>query len=593
MLDALVKTGKLPPVGERLPNEPVVIQPIERVGRYGGTWKRIAISPYDSLMGSRLGYEPLVRWDRTGKKVVPGLARSWEIRDDGKTYVLQLRPGLKWSDGHPFTSEDVLFWYEDIACNKDLSPVFPSYLAPGGGKFTVTAPSRYVVEFRFDRPNGIFLELLCFRGHWLYSPKHYMKQFHVKHADPEELKSQAEALGLDLWHQLFLQKNNLHDNPDLPTVKPWKIKVPPPSTRLVAERNPYYWKVDPAGNQLPYIDRIAFTVMQNKEILNLKAMTGGVDMQARYIDTSKFTLFMENRQKGKYRVLADATPTSSCIYINQHSRDLRLRPLLQDRRFRIALSVATNRAEMIELLYSGLAEPTNAISSVHDPFYKPELRAPFIQYDPSLANRLLDEIGMTRGRDGMRRMPDGSRFRQILHCYPAETGTGTETWQLVVDYWREVGLDFVMKSDARVLSTLQVRNGNSDFWAYAIAGLHWIVDPGWYVPVRDGAYYAPMYGRYVARGGRAGIPPSPEFQQLVDWYRKLAQTPDPAQKLELGQRILSQWAEECYIIGIVKEKALTIVSNRFHNFPDSMIHCYRLMAPGYLCPEQFYLDPSE
>ncbi len=592
-LRRLVLSGNLPPVEQRLPDEPLVLQPTERIGTYGGTWRRLGVNQNDTLLGSRIGYESLVRWDRTGRRIVPGAAKSWEIREDARRYIFHLRPGMKWSDGAPFTADDLLFWYEDVVCNKDLSPVFPRYLCPGGGRFTVKAPGPYTVEFLFDQPNGIFLETMAFRGIGMFFPKHYLEQFHVRYRDKGDLEALARKEGLDLWHQLFLQKANIHDNTECPTVRAWKLTVGPPSTRLLVERNPYYWKVDSAGNQLPYIDRIATTLMQNKEILNLKAITGGVDMQARYIDSSKYTLFMLNRRKGGYRVLADPSPGSIVIYVNQCSKDPAMRKLLCDVRFRRALSIAINRRELIEFIYSGLAEPTNGVSSRFDPFYLPEFAGKNTEYDPGEARRLLEAVGLKKGRWGLRRMPDGSRFRPILHFYPAETGTGAELWQLVADYWREVGLDFVVKSDARTLSVMQVRNGNSDFWAYAIAGMHWIVDPGWYVPVRDGAYFAPLYGRWVARKGRSGESPTPEFMRLVNWYREMASTDNPARRLELGHNILRQWVDRCYVIGIVRKKEVTLVGNRLHNFPPAMIQDYRLLSPGYLCPEQFFLDAEK
>jgi len=590
-----VRAGNLPPVGERLPKAPLVLEPTERVGSYGGTWRRLGVNQNDSLLGSRIGYESLVRWDRTGRRVAPGIARSWEMHDGARRYVFHLRPGMKWSDGAPFTSEDLLFWFEDVVGNKDLSPVFPSYWCPGGGAFTVAASGSHAVEFRFDVPNGIFLELMAFRGIGMYYPKHYLKQFHVHYRPKAELEVLAKDEGLDLWHQLFLQKANIHDNLECPTIRAWVLTVGPPSTRLIVERNPYYWKVDSAGNQLPYIDRIATTIMQNKEVLNLKAIIGEMDMQARYIDSSKYTLFMKNRRKGKYRVLADSSPSSTVIYLNQYSKDPAMRALLCDVRFRRALSIAINREELIELIYSGLAEPANGVSSEFDPYYLPEFAGRHTQYDPLEAGRLLDAVGMTKNRRGHRRMPDGSRFRQILHYYPAETGTGVELWQLVGEYWREVGLEFVVKSDARTLSVMQVRNGNSDFWAYAIAGMHWITDAGWYVPSRDGAYFAPLYGRWVVRNGKSGVKPTDEFMRMLGWYQDLARTDAPQRRLELGRKILRQWVDQCYMIGIVRRKEITLVGNRLRNFPEAMIQDYRLLAPGYLCPEQFFLkgEPAE
>ena len=198
MLAELVARGELPTVEKRLPDEPVVLEPIRRVGLYGGTWRRLAIRSGDSLMGSRLGYEPLVRWDRSGRRVIPGLAATWTIRDEGKAYAFHLRPGLKWSDGHPFTSEAFTFWYEDVVQNKELTPVFPTWLTPSGGQFSVSAPDPHTVVFRFDRPNGIFLETLAYRGHYIYKPGHYLKQFHAKYTPKDRLEKEAKTLGLDL-----------------------------------------------------------------------------------------------------------------------------------------------------------------------------------------------------------------------------------------------------------------------------------------------------------------------------------------------------------------------------------------------------------
>jgi len=590
MLSEMVKAGKLPPVEERLPTEPLVVQPVRSIGKYGGTWRRLTTNPMETLVGSRLGYEPPVRWDRTGRKVVPGLAKSWEVRDEGRTYVLNLREGLKWSDGRPFTSEDFIFCYEDKYLNKEITPVFPNWLANRAEDLKVTAPDPLTVVYQFARPNGLFLEILAFRGTDLYLPKHYMKEFHRKYADENALERKVREAGLEHWITLFARRLDLELNVDRPTMNPWKLKVGSPAMRLVVERNPYYWKVDPEGNQLPYIDRIAFTVVPNSEVLNLKAMSGAVDMQARYIDSSKFTLFIENREKGRYRVLADTAPTGSCIYVNQYSKDPEIRKLLQDRRFRIALSVAINRPELIELVYSGLAEPTNAVASPYDPYYLSKFRERHIQYDPDLANKLLDEVGLKRGRRGMRRMPNGKPFRQILHCFPSETGTSVETWQLVSEYWREVGLDFVVKQDARGLSGIQVANGDSDFYAYAMPGMHWVIDATAYVPINRGVAYAPLYGTYVMTGGKKGIRPSAEWQRILDSYQQLRRTLDEERKLELGQRILAQWVEECYVIGVVYEKGLTLVSTRLKNMPDHMIHDWRLKAPGYLNVEQFWLD---
>ena len=590
MLAERVARGELPPVGQRLPEEPAVEPPVSSIGQYGGAWRRLAVSNGDIGLGTRLGYEPLVRWDRTGLHVEPGVAARWEIHDDGRTYALFLRKGLRWSDGAPFTSEDLMFWYEDVLKNKEISPVFPSWLVIDGTPVEMAAPNAYTIEFRFAQPYGIFLEYVAFMGTYMFCPKHYLKQFHPKYADKAVLEKRAREKGFALWYQLFAQKQNVEENPELPTLKPFVLNVPPPATRVVAVRNPYYWKVDPAGNQLPYLDRIEYTMVQSSEILNFKAMTGDVDFQDRKIDAANFPLFMDNRTKGGYRVLRDGNPTPVVIYVNPHSNDEEIRPILANRKFRIALSVAINRKELIDLIYSGMARPSRGVASPYDPYYLPEFDAKYLEYDPVLANRLLDELGLARGVDGLRRLASGNVFRQILNVYPAETGVGPELWQLVADYWREVGLDFVVKIDANTLSVMQVANGNSDFWAYAASGMLWIVDPVWYVPWSNYSYFAPLYGRYIVTNGKSGMKPPEEYQRLRDWYLELRSiVGNEDRRMELGRNILRQWSEEVYTIGICRPDLLAIVSNRFKNVPEHIIHDYRVMTPGYIGIEQFYI----
>lgn len=591
MLDARVAAGVLPPVARRLPEEPAVVEPVERIGVYGGTWRRVIVAITDLSLRDRLGYEPIVRWDRSGTRVVPGVAKSWDVLDEGRTFVFHLREGMRWSDGAPFTSDDVVFTVVDCFANPEVNPINPAWLELDGARVNVTAPDAQTVVFRFPNPHGIFLKLMAYRSHEIILPKHYLKQFHPKFTPEEELDRMAKSEGREHWVQMFASKMNFNENPELPSIRPFVLKIAPPATRIVAERNPYYWKVDPEGNQLPYIDEIANVEVQNAEILNFKAMTGDVDFQDRNIDAANFTLFMENREKGGYRVMRDINPTPTVIYLNQWSKNPEIRPFLQDRRFRMALSVAIDRAEIIDIIYSGMALPSRGVSTPADPYYLPEFDEKYLEYDPERANQLLDEVGLRKDPDGMRCMPSGEPFIQILSVYPSETGTGLDLWQLITDYWREVGLQFVVKTDAPALSQMQARNGNSDFWAYAAGAMHWVVDPQWYIPWQTTSYFAPLFGQYRDSGGRAGVKPLPEYQQLIDWYTELvAAGEDEERKTELAHRILRQWAEESYTIGIVSQEALTIVSNRFHNVPEHIIHNFRLLSPGYIGIEQFYIN---
>lgn len=599
MLAKRVAGGELPPVETRLPESPAVVEPLHTIGKYGGTWRRLAIEPEDSLMGSRLGYEPLVRWDRKGTTPTPGVAERWEVQNGGQRYVLYLRRGLKWSDGKPFTSEDIRFCIEDLLTSEELGGRTVE-LAPRDTSTTFSVPSPHVVIFEFDKPNAIFLEKLCYLGHSLYQPAHYMKQFHIKYANSNELKRLMAAGGYDHWTELYLDKQDLHINVDLPTINPWKISVGPPALMYMVDRNPYYWKVDTAGNQLPYIDRISFQVADNAEVLNLLACTGGVDMQGRHIEMSKYSFFMspENRKRGgivRYRVLADPNSGGAAgVLLNLSTQNQQVRPYLIDRRFRIALSLAIDRQELVEIITGGLGDICNGVGFPTDRYFEPGLDQLHISYDPDEANRLLDEVGLVRGPNGMRYYPNGRLFREILYCNSWGTAGELEQEQLIVAYWREVGLDFVIKAEATEISRMRVRNGNTEFWFDAQAGLHWVLQPALYVPIKHQSELAPLYGRYIQTGGRSGIRPTEEIQRLVDWYYELVHTfGEDDRQLELGRNILWQWSRECYMIGLYRIYGLTIVSNRFRNCPDHFLHGWRVQSPGYTQPEQFFLESQE
>jgi len=351
---------------------------------------------------------------------------------------------------------------------------------------------------------------------------------------------------------------------------------------------------------LPYIDRISYRVVNNPEVLNLIACTGGVDMQGRYIDPSKYTLFMspENRKRGgiiRYRVLGDPGPGGNIgVVLNLSTQNKRLRPYITDRRFRIALSVAIDRQEVLELITGGLGQPINGVGYPADRFFVKGMDTQHTEYDPDKANRLLDEVGIKRAPGGMRWYADGTPFREVLFCRSEGTAGAMDMEQLVVQFWREVGLTFVIKAEALHISRMRVRNGNTDFWFGGSAGLHWILQPGLYVPITDPSYFAPLYGRYIQTEGKAGVRPTPEFQRLIDWYYELTHTVgDEARQLELGRNIMWQWSNDCYMIGLYRIHALAIVSNRFRNCPDHILHGWRVQFPGYMQPEQFYLESEQ
>jgi len=592
MLNAAVAAGELPPVAARLPERPAVVKPLHHVGKYGGTWRKLVASVSDLQMNLRMGYEPLLRWDPTGTKVIPGVAESFEMHDGGRTFIFHLRKKMKWSDGHPFTSEDFVFTNQEVLRNPDLTLIALTWLKSANELPTAEAPDPHTVVMRFKTPYGSFPSALAFQGiqRELFLPKHYIAQFLPKFVPKEELEQKIKSAGFVHWSDFFMHIMDQDKNPNLPTVAAYQMKIGWPAPQCVAERNPYYWKVDPDGNQLPYIDRITFTTAFDTTVLNLKVMNGEADFQIRRVDAGNYTLFKERGRELGYRTLASPSTNPTCIYVNQYSRDAKLRPILQDRRFRVALSHAINREELVQLIYAGMAEPSSGFIVPQDAFYLPGLDKVNTKYDPEIANRLLDEMGMKRGPGGLRRTPSGEVFSQILYVYPSEEGTNPDLWQLVIDYWREVGLHFVVKHQDATQSFLQATAGNSDFWTYSNAGLHWAIEGLWKAPLSLMSYMAPIHGTYYQDQGRRGVAPGPDLQRLVDWYLEMRATADEARRTELGHNILKQWAEQCYVIGICRPPLVCVVSNRMKNVPDEVNYDYRLKSPGYLGIEQFYID---
>jgi len=290
-LAALVKANKLPPVAERVGQDPLVIKPLHEIGKYGGTWRGGFTGPADFWNGYRCcsGPDHLLFWDYTGDKVTPNIAKGYEMQDGGRTLVLHLRRGMKWSDGRPFTADDFVFWFEDIYRNKDLVPTPSAAMAINGKQGEVQKVDTYTVKFKFADPYYLLPDVLAgstqigghaqqgMNGMGGYAPAHYLKQFHPKYVAKEELDKKVKDAKFDSWVRQFLFKNDWALNPDLPVLTPWKTVTPSNTATWTLERNPYSVFVDTEGNQLPYIDRVVLTLAENLEVINLRAIAGEYD----------------------------------------------------------------------------------------------------------------------------------------------------------------------------------------------------------------------------------------------------------------------------------------------------------------------------
>lgn len=435
-LAQLSAAGKLPKVEERLPKHPLVLRPVEGVGRYGGAWHTVLLPSGDTAWLTRtVEYDYLVSWKPDVKAftiddIVPNVAERFEIRDGGKEYVFYLREGLRWSDGHPFTADDLLFWYEDVYSNPEITPAQPTWLNVGGKPMKVVKLDDYTVSFQFAVPNGLFLQNLATPSGSTFTnyPAHYMKQFHKKY-NPQ-VSQEVKKRKLNTWVDLFNLMATAYSNPDKPVLYAWRYRSAygaESTTQFVAERNPYYWKVDPEGNQLPYLDRVVYRLVEKPEVMVLMALNGELDFQDRHINAlPNKPVFYRNQQKGGFHFV-DEVPSSmntAIIALNLTTRNKTLRQVFNDVNFRIGLSHAINRQEIIDVLYVSQGEPWQAAPRRESPFFDEAMAKQYTEHDPEKANAYLDKVLPRKDGRGRRLGPTASPSPSASRWHPITTPSG-------------------------------------------------------------------------------------------------------------------------------------------------------------------------
>jgi ABC-type transport system substrate-binding protein len=599
-LAAKVKSGDLPPLAERLPEEPLVMRPVERTGVYGGTWNSVMVGPSDTAVIHRtIGYDQLVHFSPDWSEVIPNVARSFEVESDGRIYTFHLRPGMKWSDGEPFTAEDIVFCCNDIWFNTDIFPEPPGWLMTNGKLPKVETVDDHTVRFVFSAPHGLFLERIASpNGTDLTSmPKHYLQQFHLTYnPDAEKLAKEEQY---DSWMDLFGAKRLVFDNPELPTLWGWKLTSFLSDTQhLVAERNPYYWKIDPDGRQLPYIDRVTYDLVNDNQVILLKISNGEINMHARHVNTlhNKPTL-AQNREKGKYDffTLVPAIMNEMMIAFNLTHEDKALREIFQNKNFRIAMSHAINRQELIKVAFQRQGLPWQGAPRKESEFYDEEFATQYTEYDMEKANQLLDDAGYTeRDNEGFRLRPDGKRIRFFVEI---PTPTVKDFWvsamELVREHWKEVGVDAQIKAEDRTLFYERKEANKHDvaIWQGDGGLQDAIIEPRWYFPFSTESNYAiPWAFWFFSDGAQGQEPPAPAKRQM-ELYRELTLTADKATQRELFREILAIAKEEFYVIGtVLQEENYGIVANNFHNVPEPIPEAYLYLTPAPAHPEQFFIQ---
>ena len=592
MLQQRVEAGSLPPVADRLPENPLVVVPPEQIGPYGGTWTRFATGPQDvGIVEARFAYEGLVRWDAMGQKILPNLATHWEVADGGRTYTFWLRKGVRWSDGHPFSADDISFWYENDLQNRELTPVVARDFQRGDAVMEMEKVDAYTVRFRFKRPNGLFLKLLAWgRGYeMLRDPAHYLAQFHPRYVALEKLEAMAREHGFDFWHQLFNDKRDWR-NPDMPRLWPWVVVAPPPARPSVFERNPYYWKVDPEGNQLPYINRMTFEIY-NPETINLKAINGEVGMQGRHILIENYPLFMENRERGGYRVLHWITGNTGgeSVALNLNHKDPVMREIIWDRRFRIALSHALNREAINEISGFGIGQPRQPAPLPSSAHYSEAFEKAYIDYDPDLANRLLDEMGLgEKDSEGIRLRSDGKPIKLAVDT----TTINSRVLELVASFWTAVGVKTEIKEEARQLYYERRKALIHDAATAGGEVQNPLLEPRLFIPYNVGSSHAIGYTHWFLTNGKRGETPTGDMRRCIELFWQIEETPDEAEQIRLFDEILELNRKNLWIIGTIGAMpSIMLVHNTFRNVPEVAMASWSVRTPANTAVECYAIEP--
>lgn len=330
MLADMVKQGTLPPVEQRLPPEPLVVTPTNKIGKYGGMLRGEALAPEttnDLQVGMVVG---LFQYTHDLAQATPEVATGYTFSADNKTCTITLRKGIRWSDGQPFAADDVLFFFQDIQFNTELWPATPPEFAPGGQSMKVTKIDDATVQFDFAVPNPAFA-LIHYAGAPAapWRPRHYLQQFHPTYnpnADQE-----ARAAGFDSWVIRFQKLgaasavqglNYGAQNPDMPVLEPWR-PVTNTSQSQQYERNPYYFKVDPDGNQLPYIDRLVVDYATGTDVVNLKTISGQLSVAGLDLLLANYPVLKQSEQQGGYKVTLVHTERGAdvALALNQNHPD--------------------------------------------------------------------------------------------------------------------------------------------------------------------------------------------------------------------------------------------------------------------------------
>ncbi len=592
MFKEMVAAGTLPPLEERLPAEPLIVEPYESIGKYGGTWHRAFLGVKDFHAWGRVNYDPVLRWaPNFADPIQPGLAKDWEWNDEGTELTLYFREGLKWSDGEPWTVDDIIFWWENIELDTNITPSPHIEWTVDGEPMTLEKIDDYTIKFIFPGPSGIVETMgLAFHGHqWplaferfgVFAPKHYLEQFHPN-TNPDADYALFEEMAFDY-------------NIERPVIWAWKpAQWEPGATELVLERNPYYWKVDPAGNQLPYIDRVHMSLVENNESIAVMAAAGDIDMQQRGLGLEKLPVLKQNEEAGDFTVSLWSSDGASSVALqpNQSYADPKYRALMQDVNFRYALSQAIDRDLINDIAYLGQATPTTESVGPATAWYVEDMAMYRGEYDPEESKRLLEEeVGLIMGSDGFYTFADGSELTLIIENQ--ESAANLDALELVVEQLNDVGLSTTLKTMNRDLYWPRAIGNEVMINVWATGSIFPLMNPDNLLAFNEKSFWGPQFGIYYQTGGISGEEAPEYIKNGQDIFNEILRTVDSEKQAELGKELVRDATENMWVINVAGRAPLPlVVKNNMKNVwagPDYTAS-WIAMSPGNQNPATYYFD---
>ncbi|HIB21787.1 MAG TPA: ABC transporter substrate-binding protein [Rhodospirillales bacterium] len=602
MFEAAVAAGKLPPVKKRLPEEPFLLKTGQQgfqPGKHGGSLRLLMGRKKDTRQLVVYGYARLVGYDKNFN-FVPDILKKFEVKH-GRIFTLHLRKGHRWSDGHPFTSEDFRYYFEDVATNKKIAnESLPQVMLVEGKPPLFEVLDKHTVRYTWHKPNPFILPRLAgARPIYLYRPAHYLKKFHIKYTPLRTLEVLVKKAKKRNWVALhyIVGQQYKNVNPELPSLQPWVLVTKPPAKRFNFLRNPYYHRVDMNGRQLPYINDVKVNVTSSK-LIPIKAGAGETDLQSRGLNFTNYTLLKKSEKKFGYstKLWRTAKGARWAIYPNLNFRDMEWRKLFRNVNFRRALSIAIDRHEINQVFYYGLARETNNSVLRESPLFDEKFANRWSQFDLNAANQMLDDLGLVkRNSKGFRLLPNGQPM-ELTVVFSTEEDEPSDILELVSDTWRKIGIKVLSKPLHREVMRNRIFSGNvqMSIWSGLENGIpNASSSPAELAPTSQQQLQWPMWGQYLETGGKSGqaidMKVPQKLFELKDAWREARSEGD---RIKIWHEMLDTYTSNVFSIGIIASvPQVVLVNSRLRNVPDKAIYNWDPGAHfGIYRPCTFWFD---